>query len=268
MGFTASYFLADSWFGCKKNVKLALDNDLIAIFMMKRGISKYRLNGELYTLKGLYRKFRKNMVKLRGKSFHACTINVDYNLSDDPKNPEWRSVQLVFSRMKSAPKSSWVVLLCSDPEMELGEILEVYALRWNIEVYFKEVKQYFGFMKEQSWQYTVRCASIHLAMIRYTLFYYLSLMNSSASFSELRNGISMNMMIFSYGIIAWQTISQIIADTMKDCSDKLGKDVADSIHASIEHQVHRYFESIFPLALGITVNEIAKLDRAEKLGEL
>ncbi|NQY63357.1 MAG: hypothetical protein HRT38_06415 [Alteromonadaceae bacterium] len=29
-------------------------------------------------------------------------------------------------------------------------MLEIYALRWGIEVYFKEVKQKLGFFKEQS----------------------------------------------------------------------------------------------------------------------
>jgi hypothetical protein len=64
-GFHATYFLADAWFGYKKNVKLALKHDLIAIFMMKRGQNKYQNNEKLYTAKGLYRKFRKQMVKVK-----------------------------------------------------------------------------------------------------------------------------------------------------------------------------------------------------------
>ncbi|MCP4297732.1 MAG: transposase [Proteobacteria bacterium] len=200
-GFSATYLLGDAWFGCKKNVKLALSLDLVAIFMMKRGRTKYRLDGKLYSAKGLYRLFRAGMIKIKDKSFHACSINVEYNISADIKNPEWIQIRLIFSRMKSAPKSSWVVLLCTDDQIDLEKILEIYALRWNIEVYFKEVKQYFGFLSEQSWQYTVCVASVHLAMIRYTLFYYLSLVHSTFNFSQFRNQISMNMVLFSYGMI-------------------------------------------------------------------
>ncbi len=47
-GFHASYFLADAWYGCKKNVKPALKHDLIAIFIMKRGGNKYRHDEKLY----------------------------------------------------------------------------------------------------------------------------------------------------------------------------------------------------------------------------
>lgn len=267
-GFDVPYFLADAWFGCKKNVKLALKHNLIAIFMMKRGKNNYRFNEKLYTAKGLYRKFRKQMTKVKGKSFHACVITVEYNLSDDKKIPEWIQVQLVFSRMKSAPKSSWVILLCTDIGMELQDILETYALRWNIEVYFKEIKQYFGFGKEQSWQYTVVLASIHLAMIRYILFYYLSLMHSSWSFAEIRNQISLNLKVFSYGFIAWQSISFIISGILDKYSTLAGKTVTEMIKADIENQVNQYFEGLFPIALGMLPDEIQKLDYSEKKGAL
>ena len=267
-GFSAKYILADAWFICKKNVKLALKHDLIALFMMKRGKQKYLLNGKLYTSKSLYRMFRKDMVKLKGKSFHACAINVDYNLSEDPDKPEWIKIRLVFRRLKSASKNSWVVLLSTDENMELEKILDIYSLRWNIEVYFKEVKQYFGFIKEQSWQYTVCFASVHLAMIRYTLFYYLSLVQSSMKFSDLRNRISMNVMIFSYGILMWQTISQIIDGTLDEYSAQLGKNVTDGIQLDIQNKVHQHLEALWPIKLGITQTEIEKMDLAMKKGEL
>jgi len=267
-GFHATYFLADAWFGCKKNVKLALKHDLIAIFMMKRGQNKYRYNEKLYTAKGLYRKFRKQMVKVKGKSFHACAITIEYNISEKQNSSEWIDVQLVFSRMKSAPKSSWVVILCTDVGMSLPDILEVYALRWNIEVYFKEIKQYFGFGKEQSWQYAVCLASIHLAMIRYILFYYLSLVHSSCGFTELRNQISFNLKIFSYGFIAWQTISQIVSGILDNYAVLAGEIVMKMAKADIETQVGQYFENLFPVALGIVPEEIRKLDYSEKKGKL
>jgi IS4 transposase len=41
-------------------------------------------------------------------------------------------------------------------------VLEIYALRWAVEVYFKEAKQHLGFLKEQSIHYAAYIASIHL----------------------------------------------------------------------------------------------------------
>jgi IS4 transposase len=50
-----------------------------------------------------------------------------------------------------------------------AKILEVYALRWSIEVYFKEIKQNLGFLKEQSGRYQLAYASVHLAAMRHLL---------------------------------------------------------------------------------------------------
>jgi hypothetical protein len=137
-------------------------------------------------------------------------------------------------------------------------------LRWNIEVYFKEIKQYFGFGKEKSWQYAVCLASIHLAMIRYILLYYLSLVHSSWVLLNFATKSLSNLKIFSYGFIAWQTITQIISGILDNYSVLTGKIVMEMVKTDIEDQVGQYFESLFPIALGILPEEIQKLDYSEK----
>jgi hypothetical protein len=44
--------------------------------------------------------------------------------------------------------------------MEVSRILEIYALRWGIEVYFKESKRHLGRLKEQPSSFTSPIASI------------------------------------------------------------------------------------------------------------
>lgn len=39
--------------------------------------------------------------------------------------------------------------------MSSADILELYALRWAIAVYFKEAKQHLGLLKEQSNHYAL-----------------------------------------------------------------------------------------------------------------
>jgi hypothetical protein len=57
----------------------------------------------------------------------------------------------VFSApVRTSPSDSWVVYLCTDPTLDEQTILQAYALRWSIEVYFKEIKQHLGLWKEQS----------------------------------------------------------------------------------------------------------------------
>ena len=48
-GFSACYVLADAWFGCKENIACCLDQNLVGIFQMKRGLLAYRYHGRAYT---------------------------------------------------------------------------------------------------------------------------------------------------------------------------------------------------------------------------
>jgi len=63
--------------------------------------------------------------------------------------------------------SSELARRVTDLTLSDAPILEIYALRWSIEVYFKEIKQHLGFLKEQSGRYQLAYASVHLAAMRY-----------------------------------------------------------------------------------------------------
>jgi len=57
--------------------------------------------------------------------------------------------RVVFSHKSNSGKKwtgskSFVVLLCSDPEWDERKIVEYYALRWQIEIYFRELKSDLG----------------------------------------------------------------------------------------------------------------------------
>jgi hypothetical protein len=60
-GFKAQYALADAWFGGKENVACSLDNQLTAIFQMKRGNLAYQYQGHSYTASQLYAKVQRHM---------------------------------------------------------------------------------------------------------------------------------------------------------------------------------------------------------------
>jgi IS4 transposase len=73
------------------------------------------------------------------------------------------------SQPKQAGKHDWAVFLSTDVNLEAAKVLEIYALRWAVEVYFKEAKQHLGFLKEQSIHYAAYIASIHLVAIRFCM---------------------------------------------------------------------------------------------------
>lgn len=173
-GFSAAYVLADAWFGCKENIRCALDTRLVGIFQMKRGNLAYRYQGRSYTAGQLYGKVQRRLKpKNRHARYKTASLTVSLNLEVDERQPErWVEVRLVFSApVRASSTDTWVVFLCTDLTLSDAKILQVYSLRWSIEVYFKEIKQNLGFLKEQSGRYQLAYASVHLAALRYLLLF-------------------------------------------------------------------------------------------------
>jgi IS4 transposase len=92
-------------------------------------------------------------------SYQSKSIVVELNLASSDKEPaQWIKVKLLFVRSinetkQQASKHDWAPFLTTDSQLDDEKILEIYALRWRIEVYFKEAKQKHGFLKEQSRHY-------------------------------------------------------------------------------------------------------------------
>ena len=140
-GFRSPHVNGDSWFGTKGNVAAVLDLLLTGLFMMKRGNLTYRFQGRDYTAKMLYELTKRKMAAQKGQRFLTYSLIVELNLAEEKTDPpQWVKVKLVFSKPRKCQKDTWVVLLCTDVDYTIEKILRIYALRWSIEIYFKEVK--------------------------------------------------------------------------------------------------------------------------------
>ena len=128
---------------------------------------KYRLT----TTKGAYRSLTaeelyKDQIKgqwhkVSGRPYQSKSIMVELNLAQSTKESDhWVKVKLLYVRdvneeKQHAGKHDWALFLTTDSQLNDDKILEIYALRWGIEVYFKEAKQKLGFLKEQSTHYNL-----------------------------------------------------------------------------------------------------------------
>ena len=119
---------------------------------------------------------RKQWRKVRGLPWRAVAIDVELDVSETgPQPPQWKRVQLLIVRGVNEPgepevgKKDWALFVCTDTTLSTSKMLEVYALRWGIEVYFKEAKQHLGFLAEQTRTFASHPASIHLCAIRYLM---------------------------------------------------------------------------------------------------
>lgn len=245
-GFKARYLLADAWFGIKKNIEMAIDLDLVAIFQMKRGGLKYRYEGKDYTAKELHVKFNRKMKAVSKKSLYKTVrIEVKINLETLANKPErWRKVALVLSAPQRSKHQNWVVFLTTDLKLVAEKILEVYSKRWSIEVYFKEVKQHFGLLAEQSGKYQVTYASVHLAAVRYLLIFEAMQRNGSITFGEQRDLVSGKLLIMAFAGFLWKLFRNLISGAI--CGIKgLGEDLQQEITERMNDAVEEFLNEAF-----------------------
>ena len=266
-GFSAAYVLADAWFGCKENILCCLDNNLIGIFQMKRGNLAYRYQGHSYTASQLYAKVQRRMRPRNRKArYKTASITVSLNLQVQEAQPaHWVDVRLVFSApVRSCPTDTWVVFLCTDVALSDAKILEVYALRWSIEVYYKEIKQNLGFLKEQSGRYEVAYASVHLAAVRYLLLFETMLRGGQLTYGEIRDRQTGQLQVLTYAALLWQWFRALIEGALDSLSRELGSKTIKKVLAAIDQTVEGFLNE----ALQITPEQISAQLKAEELGYL
>ena len=59
--------------------------------------------------------------------------------------------------------------MTTNTSLSFQEMVKIYAIRWTIEVFFKEAKQLFGLGKEQANDFDAQIAAVTLVMIQYIL---------------------------------------------------------------------------------------------------
>jgi hypothetical protein len=266
-GFRAGYALGDAWFGCKENIQCCLDHDLIGIFQMKRGNLAYQYQGHTYTASQLYAKVQRQMrPRNRRARYKTASLTVRINLETNDRQPaRWQEVRLVFSApVRASHKDSWVIFLCTDLTLSDAKILEVYALRWSIEVYFKEIKQHLGFLKEQSGRYQLAYASVHLAALRYLLLFEAMLRNGQLSYGEIRDRETGRLQILTYAALLWHLFRALIEGALEDLIGNLGRQTVRKILAVIDQTVEEFLNH----ALQMNPEQVSIQLKAEQLGYL
>jgi hypothetical protein len=266
-GFSAEYMLADAWFGCKENIACCLEHDLIGIFQMKRGNLTYRYHGRTYTAAELYTKVHRRMEPQNAQArYKTASLVVSLNLETDAQQPaRWVEVRLVFSApVRASRTDTWVIFLCTEVSLRDAKILEVYALRWSIEVYFKEIKQHLGFLREQSGRYQVAYASVHLAAIRYLLLFEAMLRSGRLTYGEIRDRESGRLQMLTYAALLWQLFRAVIEGALESLVRELGRKVVQKVTEAIDQTVEDFLND----ALQMNSEQVVAQLKAEELGYL
>lgn len=125
VGITADYVLMDTWFTNEPMIKEIRKIGLHVIGMVKSNY-RYRYNGQLMKL---------NEIR---KCLHSGKKS-DIIGSLLCENKDGIPVKLVFIRHRNK-KNTWLVIASTDLSLDDKEIVRIYGMRWEIEVFFKASK--------------------------------------------------------------------------------------------------------------------------------
>ncbi|WP_346208008.1 transposase [Caldifermentibacillus hisashii] len=156
-GIVADYVLMDSWFTQAPLIEKITNKGLFVIGMVKQLKQRYVYNGERFTLNQLYKLAKPHMGKkdILGSVYATLDNGIP--------------VKILFVRNRNK-RSEWLAILSTDTTLENEEIIRIYGMRWDIEVFFKCNKSLLNLEKEfQGRSYDMLISHTTIVFTRYIL---------------------------------------------------------------------------------------------------
>ncbi len=119
--------------------------------------SKVIVENKVLTIKQL-RKQKKGLKRSRSKRLY----HIDYIVEID-------GIKVKIFLTRKGVNGAWHTILSTDTNLTFNRMIEIYNIRWTIEVFFKEAKQLLGLGKSQSTNFDVQVAQTTITMIQYLL---------------------------------------------------------------------------------------------------
>ncbi len=155
---TVDYILFDSWFTSMGLIKKLMSiNKGINIIGMYKYNSKLVVDGRLLTIKQL-RKHRSKIKRSRSMKLYYFQYVAEID-----------GVKVKVFITKRGVNGAWHTIISTNGNLTFMRTMEIYNIRWSIEVFFKEAKQLLGLGKSQSINFDVQVAQATVTMIQYLL---------------------------------------------------------------------------------------------------
>ena len=158
-GILGSYVLIDSWFVTDTIIKEVrkIRKGMLHVVDMCKTNRKFDVNGKERKSQTIIK-----MNETNSKKIHTCRkyksryFSVIASYRGTP-------VKLFYIRYKNA--KDWTLLLTTDLSLSFVKAMELYQIRWSIEVLFKECKQYLRLGKSQNTDFCGQVADATLTII-------------------------------------------------------------------------------------------------------
>lgn len=205
------YVLMDSWFTSERMIECVRSyskQNVHLIGMMKMGKANYLYKGKLYGATELLSKVKRHTGIKRCRKIKASYLIVDAIYKEYP-------VRLFFSRF--GQKGKWHLILSTDTSLSYIKVMEQYQIRWTIEVFFKESKQYLNLGGCQSKNFEAQIADTTVTMIQYILLTLRKRFDDYETRGEIFRATGEEMMEQKMHIRLWElliAIMKIIIETL------------------------------------------------------
>ena len=166
-GIYADYLLVDSWYSKPVFLKEMNDLDLKVISRIANNNKIWNFTGKEKTLNTIYEKSKKITNEKMGK--YGKKIRFTYfSVVVEHKNAG--KIKIVFLKTSD----NLIPIASTDLEINDEEIIEIYKRRWDIEQGYKELREYFGFGKEENRIYEALIARMTLSFFAYNIVSYIN----------------------------------------------------------------------------------------------
>ena len=169
-GVYADYLLVDSWYSKPAFLKEMNDLGLKVISRIANNSKVWNFTEKEKTLNAIYEKFKK--LKTQKSGTYGKKIRFKYfSVIVEHKNAG--KIKIVFIKTKE----KLIPIASTDLEINDDEIIEIYKRRWDIEQGYKELREHFGFGKEENRIYEALIARITLSFFAYNIVSYINRIN-------------------------------------------------------------------------------------------
>ena len=210
-GIDASYVLMDTWFTHQPLIKNIKELGIDVIGMVKNLKQRYFVDGERVSLNDLYRL----AAPIQGKKGLLRSIQTT--------QANGVLVKMVFVRNRNK-KSEWLAILSTDCTLDDQEIIRIYGMRWDIEVFFKTTKSLLKLQKEfQGRSYDSLISHTTIVFTRYMV---LSWQNRCSTDQRTLGGMFYELCDEISDLdwaIALQQLIELLEDTLKESNKKIQK---------------------------------------------
>jgi hypothetical protein len=183
-GIRVRYVLVDSWFSSKgfiQAVRQIRHQAMHVVCGVRKDKRKYEYQGVAVDAKTLLTQLQK-----AGKASRCRKLNTRY-FEVVVQYEGVGEVKLYFCRFPYAKE--WRLFLSTDTALSFVKMMEIYTVRWTIEVFFKEMKQHLRLGRCQSRDFDAQIAHVTLRCITYIFLAYLRRVDAYESLGLLFEGI-------------------------------------------------------------------------------